>query len=180
LLVPEPERDDGSVDTGVEEAHRGGVPQDVWGDGLVLERWALPGRVRGVVGKSASDRVAGERLSGAGRERRIDGQTATLGEPAADELGGWLGQRGDAILAAFAAARDVGWDREVDPCEDVARAAKQTVFVVARSVDRSTCAQRNEGCGGLFWLGEQEHAEWLIPRPQWERQRECRHTCSSR
>lgn len=35
VLVTEPERDDGDVDSGVEQVHRGGVPQGVHGDVLV-------------------------------------------------------------------------------------------------------------------------------------------------
>ena len=38
LLVPEPERDDGDVGAGVEEAHGGGVPEGVHGDVLAAQR----------------------------------------------------------------------------------------------------------------------------------------------
>lgn len=39
-LVAEPQGDDGDVDSGVEEFHRGGVPQGVWCHRLDLQGWA--------------------------------------------------------------------------------------------------------------------------------------------
>jgi len=36
-LTSEPERDDAGVDAGVQQAHRGGVPQHVRGDGLAVQ-----------------------------------------------------------------------------------------------------------------------------------------------
>ena len=62
LFVAEPESDHGGVDAGVEEAHRGGVAQDVWGDVLVVQGRAGVAAAVACGGESARDRVAGERV----------------------------------------------------------------------------------------------------------------------
>ena len=61
LLVAEPERDDGGVDAGVQERHRGGVPQHVRRDRLVVQRRAA--LRRRVVACLASRRSSASRLS---------------------------------------------------------------------------------------------------------------------
>ena len=70
--------------------------------------------VVGVLGEPALDGVAGEWRAAAGREERVGGQPAALGEPLAQDRGGGLGERRDAVFAAFAVAGDVGGGAEVD------------------------------------------------------------------
>ena len=65
------------------------------------------------VGESSGDGVAGERGAAAGREERVGGEAAAFVEPVR-RAGGGLGERGDAVLASFAAAGDVRRGGEVD------------------------------------------------------------------
>jgi hypothetical protein len=81
LLVPEPERDDGDVGAGVEEAHGGGVPEGVHGDVLAAQRSTADARGVEVAGQAELDGVVAEACPGAGREQRIAGLTAALFQP---------------------------------------------------------------------------------------------------
>src|SRR5882762_6210486 len=70
-FVSEPERDDGGVYSGFEQAHGGGVPQDVGGDVFGVQRWAGGCGGALVAGESALDGVAAQWLPGSCREDRI-------------------------------------------------------------------------------------------------------------
>jgi hypothetical protein len=59
LFVCEPQRDHGGVDVGVQQAHRGGVAQDVRRDRLGCQGRAALGGVGGVFGDAARQRFAG-------------------------------------------------------------------------------------------------------------------------
>jgi hypothetical protein len=60
-----------------------------------------------VLDQQPSDGVAAEAAAAAGREQRIIGVASALLPPDAQDLGGLRGQRGDALLAAFAVAMQV-------------------------------------------------------------------------
>jgi len=81
LLVSEPERDDGDVGAGVEEAHGGGVPEGVHGDVFAVQRSAADAGGVEVAGEAVFDGVVAELCPGAGREQRMAGLTAALGKP---------------------------------------------------------------------------------------------------
>ncbi len=70
-IMAEPERDDGGVDSGLEQAHRGGVAQHVSGDSLGVQLRAMLCSGGGVLGESVFERVAAEDRAGAGREQGI-------------------------------------------------------------------------------------------------------------
>jgi hypothetical protein len=78
------------------------------------QRLASLGGVVRVLGDPASERLAGERLAGAGREQRIGRRTGTFGEPRAQDRGGLFGQLGDPLLAALACGGGVRAGAEVD------------------------------------------------------------------
>ena len=71
---------------------------------------AAAAAIAGCAGRleSARDGIAGECFAAAGGEERVSPKSAALGEPCADDGGRVSCQRGDALLAAFAAAGDVG------------------------------------------------------------------------
>jgi len=117
LLVPEPERDHGRVDAGVEESHRGGVSQDVWCDRLGPERRACRGGVRRVFREPVLDGVCAERPAGGGGEQRIVGSSFALACPDAQHGGGLLSEWRDALFSAFADAVDVRVGAEADVAE---------------------------------------------------------------
>jgi hypothetical protein len=114
LFMAQPKRDNGRVDPGVQQPHRGCVTQDVRRDRLCGQRRAALGGVGGVVRDSAGERFAGEWFAGAGRDQRIGGRTAPFGEPHPEYRGGLLGQRGDPLLAALACGGRVRAGAEVD------------------------------------------------------------------
>jgi hypothetical protein len=90
LLVAEPERDDRGVDAGVEQLHRGGVPQGVGGDVLVGDRGAALGGLGGVEGDASFDGVAGESVAGVGRKQRLVAVALTFGQPDAKDSLPWM------------------------------------------------------------------------------------------
>ena len=106
-LVAKPERDDAGVDPGVQEPHRGGVPQGVCGDRLAAQRGALLCCDLGVVGDAVLDRVTTQRLAAAGGEQWRAGSAAVFVEPCAQDRDGAGGERGDPIFATFAVTGDV-------------------------------------------------------------------------
>jgi len=112
--MAEPERDDRGVDAGVQQAHRGGVAQDVRGDPFGSKRWACLCRSGGMLGQAVLERVAAERRAGAGRKQRVAGLAVALAQPCPQDRGRARGQRCDAVLSSFAQAADVGAVSEVD------------------------------------------------------------------
>ena len=113
-LVAEPQSDDGDVDSGVQQAHGGGVPQGVRGDVLAGQRRAGSG---GVAAWRARRCSTASRLRGCRRGRWNSG---SAGSPArsvsqarrtATVCGG---ERGDPLFAALAEAGDVRPGAEVD------------------------------------------------------------------
>src|SRR3954466_2475284 len=59
--VPEPQGDGHDVDSGLEQAHRGGVSQDVRGNPLARKGWAWAGRAGGVMVQPGRYRLSGVR-----------------------------------------------------------------------------------------------------------------------
>jgi len=100
--VTEPEGDDAGVDPGVQQPHRGGVPQDVRADLFSVQRRAAGRGVDGVVGEAMFDGVAAERGAAMGREQRRAGGAVGFAEPVAQDGDGGAGERGDSVFAAFA------------------------------------------------------------------------------
>jgi hypothetical protein len=74
-----------------------------------------------VLGDPAGERFAGQRRAGAGRKQRPRGRVAAFGQPRAQNRGGLLGQRSDALLAALADGGGVRAGAEVDVAAAKAR-----------------------------------------------------------
>jgi hypothetical protein len=98
----------------LQEPNGGGVPQDVRGDLLVLQRGARVAGGGGVFGDSAFERVVAEPSALASGEQRVGVPAGALGEPDLDRGDGDRDQRRDPVLATFADAVDVGAGAEVD------------------------------------------------------------------
>jgi len=114
LFVAEPEGDDGGVDAGVEELHRGGVSQGVRGDPFVAKGGAVGCRGGHVFGDEFLDGVAGELAAPTRGEQRGVGLAGLAGEPGVQGVDALFGQGGDPFLAALAVAADVGADTKAD------------------------------------------------------------------
>ena len=107
LFVAEPERDHHRADVGLEECHRGGVPEGVSGDLLGLQRWAALGGDSGVFGDQPFDGVAAERPTVGGREQRVGGLALAFFEPDPGDLDGLAGERDRSLLAVLALGEQV-------------------------------------------------------------------------
>src|SRR4029079_16354862 len=101
-LVAEPEGDHGDVDTAVEQLHGRGVPQDMRGEVLVVQRLAALGRGGGVFGEQPGDRVGAQWSGSASREHRIGWAAVVFAEPVGERGDGVGGQRGRAVFASLA------------------------------------------------------------------------------
>jgi len=113
-LVAEPERDDGGVDAGVQEAHRGGVAQHVRGELFLVQGRAGADRGCVVFGQSAFDGVAAEAGAAAGWKQRVVRESGALGQPRTQDSDSGRRQRRDALLASLAVAADVRSSTEVN------------------------------------------------------------------
>ena len=89
------------------------MPERVRGDVLAGDGGAGPGRVSGVDGDEPGDRVAAEPGAAAGGEQRVFRLPAAFLYPCPQDLRRVRGQRGAALLAAFAVAAQVGAVAEV-------------------------------------------------------------------
>jgi hypothetical protein len=112
--MAEPGRDDGDVDTGVQQGHGSAVAQRMRGDLLGLEGWAGRCGSGGVLGDEAFDGVSAEWGAAAGREQRVVRGAAAFGQPGPDRCDGVAGQRRDPVLSSFAVAADVRAAPEVN------------------------------------------------------------------
>ena len=74
--MAEPERDDGGVDSGVQQSHGAAVPQNVRVQLVRPDGRAAEGGGGSVLVDEALDGVAAEAPSGAGREQRLVGSPA--------------------------------------------------------------------------------------------------------
>ena len=117
-FVAEPERDHGDVGTAVEQLHGRGVPQDMRGEVLVVQRRAAPGGGGGVFGeRPATASVLN------GRPRRV-GNTGSVGpqsrsrEPAGERGDGVGGKRRRAVFAPLAVAPNVWPGAQMDVVAD--------------------------------------------------------------
>ena len=108
LFVTEPERDHGGADVGLQERHRGGVPQDVGGDSFAAQRWAAVGGGAGVLVDQPFDGVAAEPPAAVRGEQRVLGLAVALFEPDGERLDGLGGERHGALLAVLPDAVEVG------------------------------------------------------------------------
>ena len=70
-FVAEPQGDDRGVNTGVQQAHRGGVPEHVWGDVLAVQGRADACGGDRVFSESACHGISGQRFAAAGWEQWI-------------------------------------------------------------------------------------------------------------
>ena len=114
LFVSEPQRDHAGADVGLQERHRVRVPQDVGGDSLGVQRWAVGGGGRGVFVDQPFDGVAAERPAAVGREQRIFRLAAAFFEPARERFDGLGGEWDDPLFASFALAEQVRAGTESD------------------------------------------------------------------
>ena len=117
-FVAEPERDHGDVDTAVEQLHGRGVPQDMWGEVLVVQRRAAPGRGGGVFGEQPGDRVGAQWSASTGREHRIGWAAVVFAEPGGERGDGVGGKRGRAVFASLAVATNVWPGAQMDVVAD--------------------------------------------------------------
>ena len=90
----------------------------VWRSVCIVTRFARSvGHVRradgDVLGKTPLERVAGERSAGARWEQRVGGLSLALAHPDREDGDGLAGERGDALLAAFAERLQVGAGAEL-------------------------------------------------------------------
>ena len=76
-LVSEPERDDGGVDTGLKQLHRGGVAEGVRRDRFLVQRWADGDRRCDVLSEPAFEAVAAEPFAATGWKQRVVGLSGT-------------------------------------------------------------------------------------------------------
>ena len=112
--MAEPECDDAGIDTGVEQSHRGRVPQDMGGNVFIGQARTARGGGAGVDGDAVFDGVSTEALAGAPGENhwRVGGASFLL--PIAQRSDCFGGQRGDAVFPSLAAAGQVSAGAEVD------------------------------------------------------------------
>ena len=113
MFVAEPQCDHAGVDAGVGEPHRGGVSQGVHRDVFAGQAWAIGRRGLEVNRESVGDRVGGHRRSGGAGEQCMPGFGRAFVEVGGEHVGERGGDRGDAALASFAAAGDVGGSRQL-------------------------------------------------------------------
>ena len=114
VLVPEPERNHGDVDAGLQQCHGGGMPQHVGRDSLAAQRGGRRLCGSGVPGHEKFDGVPAEGPAAAGGDQRAGRLAADLFQPGPQQPGDLRGERGAAFLAALAGAPDVGAGAEVD------------------------------------------------------------------
>jgi hypothetical protein len=75
----------------VEQSHRCGVPERVWGDALLVQGGAAVGCDVDVFGYPVVERVAGEAAAACGRERGLVGLAGSFGEPDLEDRCGGRG-----------------------------------------------------------------------------------------
>ena len=114
LFVAEPESNDGDVVAGVEETHRGCVPERVSRDVFGSERRAGSGGNTDDVSDAVFDGVAAERLACRRCEQGTDWGSRVLDEPCLDDCSDCWCERCAAFLSAFADGVHVGAGAEVD------------------------------------------------------------------
>ena len=114
LFVSEPQRDHAGADVGLQERHRVGVPEDMGGDSLGVQRWAVGGGGRGVFGDQPLDGVTAERPAAVGREQRILWLAAAFFKPAGERFDGLGGEWDDPLFASLALAEQVRAGTESD------------------------------------------------------------------
>jgi len=117
-FVAEPECDHGDVDTAVEQLHGRGVPQDMWGEVLVVQRRAVPGRGGGVFGEQPGDRVGAQWSASTSREHRIGWAAVVFMQPGGECGYGVGGKRGRAVFASLAVATNVWPGTQMDVVAD--------------------------------------------------------------
>src|SRR6185295_8711264 len=101
-FVSGPERDDGDVDSGGQQPHRGGVPEHVWGDRFGGQARAEHRGGRGVQFQAGSDGVATNLGSCAGRKYESFSVTWPFGGERLEDVYGLSVQGCGSVLAAFA------------------------------------------------------------------------------
>jgi hypothetical protein len=95
-LVAEPQRNDRAVDARMEQVHRGGVPQAVYGHTLLRQRRARSGRRLAVLVQHVLHAVNGEAAAfGTGEEEVLRPYAARATTPGAPH--GWIGLTGCSV-----------------------------------------------------------------------------------
>ena len=112
--MSEPQRDDRSVDTGVQQLHGGSVPQGVRCYVLVAQRFTMPRGGRDVFGYKPFDGVDAESVTLPRRKQRGISLAVVLAQPDTQDHDSLSGQWRHALLTALAVHPDVGAAAEFD------------------------------------------------------------------
>jgi hypothetical protein len=100
--VAEPERDDGGVDSGVEQSHGRGVAEHVWCDLLAGQRGAGRCRCSGVNSDPLGESVQAQRTTAVAGKQWIARVCGAFGHPGAQDGDGADREWCDAVFASFA------------------------------------------------------------------------------
>ena len=128
------------------------------------------GRGRDVGRDAALDGIAAEPAAGAGREQRVLGCAAALGDPDGEDCFGFFGERDGAVLAAFA------FDRTQPPVPSVMSAqliatsseTRRPAWIVRVSIARSRRPSQRS-CGGASISAWHSSAVRKVTARRWKR-----------